>query len=92
MTQRAKEVLATLTDRELVALMCLVGAKEAATGGQMAAEMVALRGGLATAEMSPEALKEMREDISGSYAALTTATQALLTKLDGLLGEVVSPE
>lgn len=92
MTQRAKEVLATLTDTELIAFMSLIGAKEAATTNRVDAQLIALRGGLASTDMPRESILEMREDVSGSLDALTRASETLLAKLDGLLEEAGESE
>tara|TARA_Y100001956_G_C4124450_1_gene189268 strand:+ start:1001 stop:1279 length:279 start_codon:yes stop_codon:yes gene_type:complete len=92
MTQRAKEVLATLTDKELIAFMSLIGAKEAANTNRVDAQLIALRGGLASTDMPRESILEMREDVSGSLDALTRASETLLAKLDGLLEEAGGSE
>ena len=85
--QRTKEVLATMTDKELLAFTCLLGAKEAATGGHLQSEILMLRGGLAATGLSVDELMVMHADVSGSLHALTTAANSLLGKLEALLEE-----
>lgn len=90
--KRASEVLGTLSDGEMTAFMVLIGAKESIGDPQAQAHLLMLRGTFAGGNMTVADLQAMREEIGGSYDALTRATQSLLEKLDGLLEEAGSQE
>lgn len=91
-TQRAKEVLSTATDGEIMAMITIIGATHAMRNNLMSGEILVMRGTFVSADMAVEELRDTRKDVAGGLMALQNASGSLLDKLDSLLEEAGESE
>lgn len=91
-TQRAKEILSTATDGEIMAMITIIGATHSMRNDLMSGEILVMRGTFASTDMSVEELRDMRKDVAGGLMALQNASGSLLDKLDSLLEEAGESE